>query len=124
MSSLPLANAGVGSAMNDTVRLVGGALGVAVIGSVLASGYRADMGDAPAAAQESFGAGLALAQRIGDADLARTATDAFVGGMHTAPLVAAAVVAAGAVLAAIFLPAREPRARTAQVARTPEAATA
>lgn len=35
MGSLPLAKAGVGSAMNDTTRMVGGALGVAVIGSVL-----------------------------------------------------------------------------------------
>ena len=39
MSALPLAKAGVGSAVNDTTRQVGGALGVAVIGSLLASGY-------------------------------------------------------------------------------------
>src|SRR5206468_11122593 len=37
MSSLPMAKAGVGSAMNDTTRELGGALGVAVLGSVLAS---------------------------------------------------------------------------------------
>ena len=35
MGSLPLAKAGVGSAVNDTTRQVGGALGVAIIGSVL-----------------------------------------------------------------------------------------
>ena len=40
MGSLPLAKAGVGSAVNDTTRQVGGALGVAVIGSVLAVGLR------------------------------------------------------------------------------------
>jgi EmrB/QacA subfamily drug resistance transporter len=40
MGSLPPAKAGVGSAMNDTTRQVGGALGVAVLGSILASGYR------------------------------------------------------------------------------------
>jgi EmrB/QacA subfamily drug resistance transporter len=39
MGSLPLAKAGVGSAMNDTTRMVGGALGVAVIGSALSSAY-------------------------------------------------------------------------------------
>ena len=39
MGSLPLAKAGVGSAVNDTTRQVGGALGVAIIGSVLSSTY-------------------------------------------------------------------------------------
>ena len=41
MGSLPLAKAGVGSAMNDTTRQIGGALGVAVLGSILASSYGA-----------------------------------------------------------------------------------
>src|SRR4029079_15046280 len=41
MGSVPAAKAGVGSAVNDTVREVGGALGVAVLGSVLASHYAA-----------------------------------------------------------------------------------
>ena len=45
MGSLPLAKAGVGSAVNDTTRQVGGALGVAVIGSVLASVYGSQVGD-------------------------------------------------------------------------------
>src|SRR5205085_7273666 len=39
MGSLPLAKAGVGSAVNDTTRQVGGALGVAIVGSVMASIY-------------------------------------------------------------------------------------
>ena len=43
MSSVPLAKAGVGSAMNDTTREVGGALGIAVFGSIVNSGYRAAM---------------------------------------------------------------------------------
>ena len=43
MSSLPLAHAGVGSAMNDTVRMVGGTLGVAILGSLLSGHYGADM---------------------------------------------------------------------------------
>jgi len=43
MGSLPPARAGVGSAVNDTVREFGGALGVAVIGSVAATSYASSM---------------------------------------------------------------------------------
>ena len=43
MGSLPLAKASVGSAVNDATRTLGGALGVAVLGSLLSSGYRAGM---------------------------------------------------------------------------------
>ena len=46
MGSLPLAQASVGSAINDTVRMVGGALGVAVLGSTLSSRYSSDMASA------------------------------------------------------------------------------
>ena len=46
MGSLPRAKAGVGSAMNDTTRQVGGALGVAVVGSVMLSTYGGRVGDA------------------------------------------------------------------------------
>jgi EmrB/QacA subfamily drug resistance transporter len=102
MSVLPLEKAGVGSAMNDAVRMVGGALGVAVLGSVLSTGYRGGMEDAPAQAQESLGGALST----GDPSLAGQAIDAFVGGMHTTAIVAAAVALAGAALAAAFLPAR------------------
>ena len=43
MSSVPLNHAGVGSAMNDTVRMVGGTLGVAILGSLLSGSYGAEM---------------------------------------------------------------------------------
>ena len=43
MGSLPKAKAGIGSAMNDVVREVGGTLGVAVLGSVLSSGFASHM---------------------------------------------------------------------------------
>jgi EmrB/QacA subfamily drug resistance transporter len=46
MASLPMSKAGVGSAVNDTTREVGGAVGIAVVGSVLASVYRSGIGDA------------------------------------------------------------------------------
>ncbi len=74
MGSLPLGKAGVGSAVNDTTRQVGGALGVAVIGSVLSSIYASKMGDylagkpvssgSVAEIKESLGAALGYADRI------------------------------------------------------------
>jgi EmrB/QacA subfamily drug resistance transporter len=116
MGSLPLAKAGVGSAMNDTTRQVGGALGVAVLGSVLASTYSAAMTPLvtalppPAAelALDSVGGAARVAAEIGEAGaaLVRAAASAFVDGMGNAALVAAGVALAGAMVAAVFLPAR------------------
>jgi EmrB/QacA subfamily drug resistance transporter len=121
MGSLSLEHSGVGSAMNDTARLVGGALGVAVLGSVLSSGYRGGMDGAPEAAQESLSAALAT----GDASVIQTASDAFVSAMHTTSIVAAAAAAVGAVVAAVWLPARaEAPARSHGVAPLPEPAAA
>ena len=48
MGSLPRAKAGIGSAMNDVVREVGGTLGIAVLGSILSSSYGSGMDDATA----------------------------------------------------------------------------
>src|SRR5439155_1312062 len=50
MSAVPAAKAGVGSAMNDLLRQLGGALGIAIIGSVMNTVYRDRMTDAAAAA--------------------------------------------------------------------------
>ena len=50
MGSLPKEKAGVGSAMNDVLREVGGTLGVAVLGSLLASKYADGMGDSTSSA--------------------------------------------------------------------------
>jgi fucose permease len=119
MGSLPLAKASVGSAVNDTTRVAGGALGVAVIGSVVSSGYRGDMESvtgAPAAAQDSLAAALGIAQQVGGeagARLADAAQSAFIGGMHTSALVAAGIALAGAALAAAWLPASAPEPHTA-----------
>ncbi|HEY6780093.1 MAG TPA: MFS transporter [Thermoleophilaceae bacterium] len=134
MSSLPLDHAGVGSAMNDTVRMVGGTLGVAVLGSLLSSGYGADMEGAthslpePAAgaAQNSIGGASAVAERIGGAAghaLGQAAETAFASAMSTSLVVAAAVAAAGAMVAFTVLPARE-RERSEKVALTLGAASA
>jgi EmrB/QacA subfamily drug resistance transporter len=118
MSSLPLAHAGVGSAMNDTVRLVGGTLGVAILGSLLSSRYGADMEGAVAglpeparaAAENSIGGASAVAERIGGdagATLNSVAETAYASAMGTTLTVAAGVALAGAFVALLILPGRE-----------------
>lgn len=116
MGSLPLAKAGVGSAMNDTTRQVGGAMGVAILGSILAASYGANIEstleglppEAAAIAGDSIGGALGVAPRLGDAGrgLIDAAQAAFIGGMSAAIWVAAGVVLAGAVISVRFLPAR------------------
>ncbi len=116
MGSLPLAKAGVGSAMNDTTRQVGGALGVAIIGSVLSSVYgskivEAFSGKLPDQALEvaksGVGGALAVAEQAGDAgtQIADVARNAFVDAMHGGAVVAAIAALLGAVVAIAFLPA-------------------
>ena len=66
MSSVPLNKAGVGSAVNDTTRELGGALGIAILGSIVASAYRSNVDvsnlppEAGDAAKESVGAALGV----------------------------------------------------------------
>jgi EmrB/QacA subfamily drug resistance transporter len=115
MGSLPEAKMSVGSAVNDTTRTAGGTLGVAVLGSLLSSGYRGDMDavtaglPAPArdAARDSIAGAMAVADRLGSDQLAKAAQDAFMAGMHTAALAAAGIALAGALVALVFLPSRE-----------------
>ncbi|MEZ5176559.1 MAG: MFS transporter [Acidimicrobiia bacterium] len=116
MGSLPLAKAGVGSAMNDTTRMVGGALGVAILGSILASVYSSAMGSAVSAlpaevdqiAQDSIGGAFRVAAELGPAGepLIDAASRAFVDGMAASVWVAAGIAFLGAVVTALFLPAR------------------
>jgi hypothetical protein len=126
MGAVSKAKAGVGSAVNDATRLLGGTLGVAVIGSVYASLYGSRLtaelpaqlpAAASAVAHQSVGAALAVAGRaralghpaIGDA-VHHAATNSFVHGLSLACLVAGGVAAAGAVMAAVLLPAQPPSA--------------
>ena len=119
MGSLPLAKAGVGSAMNDTTRQVGGALGVAVLGSILASSYASSMASAvhglPASAagtaSDSIGGAADVAGRLGGsqgAALLQASHTAFASGMGNALILAAAVAFVGALVALFFLPSRAP----------------
>jgi hypothetical protein len=95
-----------------TVRQVGGALGVALLGSILSAVYlhRLDTTGRPApavdAAKDSVAGAMAVAQKLGDAALARSATEAFVHGMSVVLLVCAAFALLGAVLVASLMPGR------------------
>jgi EmrB/QacA subfamily drug resistance transporter len=97
--ALPRAKQGVGSAMNDLARELGGALGIAVLGSVLQSVYRSnvDVSGLPTPAAERAQSSLALAVHLGPR-VAASAQSAFVDGMQTSLLVGAGalVVAAAA----------------------------
>jgi EmrB/QacA subfamily drug resistance transporter len=116
MGSLPLAKAGVGSAMNDTTRQIGGALGVAVLGSILASGYdgaiQPTLRSAPPhlaqTAGDSIGAATTIAAQLGPQGqgLLEAARSAFIQGMGDAVQVGAGVAALAALLVLLFLPAR------------------
>jgi EmrB/QacA subfamily drug resistance transporter len=138
MGALPLHHAGVGSAVNDTSREVGGALGVAIVGSMLSSLYSTNLnGKLPAtvpgpvrdAADQSVGAALQVSARLGrvGAPLADAARESFVYAMSRASLVTAAVALVGALAAWKFLPARAAAVRdlaTAQPEPEPELAEA
>ncbi|MFJ4919398.1 MFS transporter [Streptomyces sp. NPDC088725] len=114
MQALPREKAGSGSAINNTFRQVGGALGVAVLGSVLSATYRGDieshLGALPAgardAAGESIEATLAVAGKLGPAGgpLITSAHDAFLHAMHVTALGSAGVAVVGAVVVALFMP--------------------
>ncbi|MET9426981.1 MULTISPECIES: MFS transporter [unclassified Streptomyces] len=119
MQSLPRARAGAGSAISNTFRQVGGALGVAVLGSVLSTAYRDGVegrlgavppGTARDAAGESIEGTLAAADRLGAAgrDLAPAAYDAFLAAMHLTALVSTGAALVGAAVVATVLPARKP----------------
>jgi hypothetical protein len=114
--------------VNDTTRLVGGALGVAVLGSLLASGYRDHMDSVaglPGAARDGIAeAAGAAAQAGGSAGAAiiDAGQSAFVQAMGTSSMVAAGVAAVGALIAFRFLPARAAKAERSSATPEPVAA--
>jgi hypothetical protein len=119
MGAVSKERAGVGSATNDTTREIGCALGVAVLGSVLSSGYRDAIGDQFAGlgptlsetARDSIGAATIVAHSlpgVAGAEVARIANDAFMSGMSAAMVIAAVAVAAASVVLFAWLPARAP----------------
>jgi len=117
MGSLPRSKAGVGSAVNDTTRQVGGALGIAVVGSLVASTYAGGIDQVAARfglrggvldrARSSLGGALEQSGALGPdaAAFAAAARDAFVDGLAQGLRLGAAVVAVAALVAHRFLPA-------------------
>ncbi|MFZ9675621.1 MAG: DHA2 family efflux MFS transporter permease subunit [Ilumatobacteraceae bacterium] len=118
MGSLPRDMAGVGSAINDTGREVGGTLGVAIIGSIFATTYGPrivqlltplQLPDAAvSAAEESVGAAFAVAEKVGDPSLSGSiqgiASSSFLEGFQAACTTVGIVAICGALLAFRFLP--------------------
>ncbi|CAL9314117.1 MFS transporter [Streptomyces sp. SudanB182_2057] len=120
MQALPREKAGSASALSNTFRQVGGALGIAVLGSVLATSYRngieGKLGALPPnlrdTAAESIEATLGVAEKLGPRGeaLVTPANDAFLHAMHVTALCGTGVALVGAVVTALFLPGRTPAA--------------
>lgn len=128
MQALPREKAGSASALSNTFRQVGGALGIAVLGSVLATSYRngieGKLGALPPGlrdtAGESIEATLGIAEKLGPRGqaLVTPAYDAFLHAMHVTALWGTGVALIGTVVVAVFLPGKPPAAEAGQ--REPE----
>jgi hypothetical protein len=129
MSVVPRQRAGAGSALTNTARQVSGALGVAVLGSILAQAYRGQLAPhlpgLPAAAKNaatgSIAATQAVAAHLGHAGraLAGFADTSFVHAMHITTLVSAGITLLGALVVVMWMPGRPPAAAGQEAAGSP-----
>jgi EmrB/QacA subfamily drug resistance transporter len=133
MGTVPEEKSGVASAMNDVTRQVGGALGTAVIGSLITSLYASRLGDATdalpeaarVASEDSIGQANAVAAGLPAADGARlvdSAGTAFTEAIGIGFTVAGAVAIAAALVVRRFLPLDRPAVRHPAVVELPAAA--
>jgi DHA2 family multidrug resistance protein-like MFS transporter len=129
MSALPRDKAGVGSAVNDTTRQIGGALGVAVLGSLVSSAYGdrllqlVTVRPVPQAATDGLAGALGVAAQLpqqAGASFAAAARESFVHGMDVTVAVAAGVVAAGSLLTLLWMPSSTGRLAVPGPAADPE----
>jgi EmrB/QacA subfamily drug resistance transporter len=115
MAAVPGENAGLGSAINDSGRQVGAALGIGLLGALANAGYSSGIGGAvaslspglAAAAKRSVGAALEIAAGVGGpagASLRGAASTAFMDGFGLAMLAGAVLLAAGAAAVLRWLP--------------------
>ena len=106
-SALPRQQQGVASAMNDLSREVGGALGIAVIGSIMAAVYRSHLTvtGVPTTVLDHARGSLAVASRLGG-PVSVQADTAFIDGIHVALLAAAGAAVLAALAVAALLPRR------------------
>jgi len=103
-SALPASQQGIGSALNDLSREVGGAVGIAVLASVLTSTYQSHLHltRLPDATAGQARSSVAVAVHLNEAVAAQART-AFTGGLHLALLIAAGIVIAAAIAVATLL---------------------
>ena len=114
MASVPRNRSGMGSAMNDTTRELGGALGVAVLGAILSASYEDKIRETASqfpeqvsnAIESSLAVALKVSEKLGPAAdaVANAAKDAFMDGMSHAAMVAAVIIFISAIIAFIGLP--------------------
>jgi hypothetical protein len=117
VGSVPPTDSGVASAADTAAIHLGGALGVAVVGSLLATRYQDRMTGAlsgrplPATVKNSLGGALAAARALGPtgAPLIHLAKTAFISGMDLGLLTGAVVAVAGCLVTLICMPARSGR---------------
>ncbi|MFE0353085.1 MFS transporter [Streptomyces nigra] len=118
LGAVPVERAGAASSLMETSSEFGGAMGMAVLGSIGAAVYRHEVpASAPDAARETLGGALAVADRV--PGLAAVAREAFTSGMRGAALAGAVVLAGAAVLAALTLRRADARGRTCETPDEP-----
>ena len=120
MGSVPVSKAGIGSAMNDTNRQVGGALGVAVLGTIMNSTYISNIKASPLVAtlpedlvkaiKNSIQSAHIAAQNIPDPGLSQSIVElsskAFTSGMVEGMLIGGIIMAVASIITMIILPSR------------------
>lgn len=114
MASVPRNRSGMGSAMNDTTRELGGALGVAVLGAILSAVYEDKIretashftGPVKEGIESSLAVALRVAEKLGPAagDVSHAAMDAFMAGVAESAVIASIIIFASAFIAYIGLP--------------------
>jgi EmrB/QacA subfamily drug resistance transporter len=134
MASLPREKAGVGSAIGNTVRQVAGALGIAILGSLLSGVYRSQisnhLGALPAGSRTDAGSSIsstyAAAQQVGQHSpaaagrLVDAGNTAFISAMHWASLGAAFAALVGVVVVLVWLPSKSGLQAVEPPSATPE----
>lgn len=122
MASVPRNRSGMGSAMNDTTRELGGALGVAILGAILTSMYEKEIretatmfiGPVKEGIESSLAVALNVSESLGPmaATVADAAKQAFMSGLSTAAVVAAVIIFVAAIIAFFGLPKHQKQSDT------------